>query len=344
MTIKEIAKKLGISTTTVSNVIHGKNSEVSEDMIRKVQKALVEYRYVPNITARNLAQNQSKIIGVVMRANENKYDNALKDPFVGEFIGGIEKNIRNSGYFMMLYISEDINEIIQRISLWNVDGLILLGILGEEWKEIKKTYHKSTIFIDSYFDKEMKSLVNIGLDDHRGAYEMGKYLISNGHKKIAFFTDNMFGVDRERFKGLKKAMEEEKLSLEIDRDVIFHQLDAPKTERYYDTLCMRCKEYTAIFCASDYYAVNLSNELAKRDIHVPEDISITGFDDNFLARMYRPAITTVRQEPERKAELAVKNLLYMMREEVMEKDYVQFSQLLPTELVIRNSVRNILET
>lgn len=92
ITIKEIAQMLGMSTTTVSNVIHGKTKEVSQATIEKVEAALEEYNYIPNISARNLAQNESKIIGVAMRSRKDKYDdNALKDPFTGELIGGIEK-------------------------------------------------------------------------------------------------------------------------------------------------------------------------------------------------------------------------------------------------------------
>ena len=94
ITIKEIASRLGLSTTTVSNVIHGKTREVSAETIERVQKFLEEVEYVPNINARNLAQGQSKIIGVVLKslAFRRWYnDSILSDPFVSEMIGGIEK-------------------------------------------------------------------------------------------------------------------------------------------------------------------------------------------------------------------------------------------------------------
>ena len=128
ITIKEIASRLGLSTTTVSNVIHGKTKEVSAETIARVQKFLEEVEYVPNINARNLAQGQSKIIGVVLKTLDFRLwysDNILSDPFVAEMIGGIERAVREAGYYMMLYISDDIAEIIQHISIWNVDGLIL---------------------------------------------------------------------------------------------------------------------------------------------------------------------------------------------------------------------------
>ena len=98
VTIKELAKRLNLSTTTVSNVIHGKTKEVSPSTIERVQKALIEYDYIPNINARNLAQNKSKIIGVAMKARADKSTNLFSDPFIAEMVGGIEKIIRTSGF------------------------------------------------------------------------------------------------------------------------------------------------------------------------------------------------------------------------------------------------------
>lgn len=342
MNIKEIAKLLGISTTTVSNVIHGKTREVSATTILKVEEALEKYNYIPNITARNLAQNESKIIGVAMRSNKNKYSNALKDPFVGEFIGGVEKYIRQSGYFMMLYISEDIEEIIRHISLWNVDGLILLGIIGEEWKKLEQRHKKPTVFIDSYFDKEIKTLVNIGLNDFEGTYRIGKYLISMGHRKIAFFSDNMFGVDLERVMGLKKALDEEGVDFDLCRDVIIHRLDEDKEKESYESCCERAKSYTAICCASDFYAVRMIKELQSRGMHVPNDISVTGFDDNLLARIVSPALTTVHQDLDLKSKYAVEALLQLIASKD-ERDLGKYSKMLDATPVIRESVRNLSE-
>ena len=104
ITIKEIAQNLNMSTTTVSNVIHGKTKEVSKETIEKVQQYLEEVHYVPNMTARNLAQNQSKIIGIVLKTSQDRYAHILCDPFVAEMMGGIEKAVREAGYYMMLYI------------------------------------------------------------------------------------------------------------------------------------------------------------------------------------------------------------------------------------------------
>ena len=167
ITIKEIASRLGLSTTTVSNVIHGKTKEVSAETIARVQKFLEEVEYVPNINARNLAQGQSKImiIGVVLKTLDFRLwysDNILSDPFVAEMIGGIERAVREAGYYMMLYISDDIAEIIQHISIWNVDGLILFSMMDDDGNRVAAKYHKPIVCIDTYSSEKSDDFIKSG--------------------------------------------------------------------------------------------------------------------------------------------------------------------------------------
>ena len=87
VTIKEMAQELGVSTTTVSNVIHGKTKEVSPANIERIQKILKKYDYTPNINARNLASKRSKIIGFLIKSKQNKVANRFEDPFIGGILG-----------------------------------------------------------------------------------------------------------------------------------------------------------------------------------------------------------------------------------------------------------------
>ena len=203
ITIKEIAQELKLSTTTVSNVIHGKEGEVSEEKRRLVKEYLEKVDYVPNINARNLAQNESKIIGLALKARADKYENLIMDPFVSELIGGIEETIRNAGYFMMLYISRDTDKIMRYVSTWNVDGLILFGMLDDDGIRVSTRYKKPIVCIDTYSIEGLKHFTNVGLDDENGTYEMVKYIISQGHERIAFLSDNTKGVDLARLTGYK---------------------------------------------------------------------------------------------------------------------------------------------
>ncbi|MCR5419468.1 MAG: LacI family transcriptional regulator [Lachnospiraceae bacterium] len=332
ITIKEIAARLNMSTTTVSNVIHGKDGEVSPETRQKVKEFLDEVDYIPNINARNLAQNESKIIGVALKARADKYENLIMDPFVSELIGGIEETIRKAGYFMMLYISRDTEKIMRHVSTWNVDGLILFGMLDDDGVRVSTKYKKPIVCIDTYSIEGLKHFTNVGLTDEQGTYDMVKYIISNGHKRIAFLSDNTNGVDYARFTGYKRALMEAGLEFK-EEDFLKIRPKSDEIEESLEEICRRAMDYTAIMCVSDLYAVTLMSALTDRGIRVPEGISIAGFDDNYMGSMYRPALTTVHQDIKEKGVVSAQTLLKRIKGEKTEPRII-----LPTRLVIRDTV------
>ena len=344
ITIKEIAARLGLSTTTVSNVIHGKTREVSAETIERVQKFLEEVEYVPNINARNLAQGQSKIIGVVLKSLEFRLwhsSNILSDPFVADMIGGIEKAVREAGYYMMLYymmlyISDDIAEIIQHISIWNVDGLILFCMMDDDGNRVAAKYHKPFVCIDTYSSINSDDFVNVGLDDEKDAYEAVKYLINNGHRKIGFVTDNRVGVDAQRFWGYRRALAESGIEYS-DKNLFFLKPSGEFANRNIEKLCGKAKDYTALFCCSDIFAAVMMAALKERGFRIPEDISIMGFDDNLYSRICTPRLTTVHQDADEKGRVAAQTLVGM----ITGKGPASKKIRLETRLVIRDSVRKI---
>lgn len=331
-----MADMLGISTTTVSNVIHGKTSEVSQKTVERVEKLLEEYDYVPNISARSLTQKRSGIIGVALKSRKDKYENIIADPFFGELIGAIEAQIRQKGYFMMIYASDDIGEIIRNVLTWNVDGLILIGMLHDDFVRIKSRYENPTVLIDSYAPRDIMNYVNIGLEDERGSYEMTRYLLEQGHRRIAFLADNMEGVDYIRYIGHQKAMTDYGLKAR-EKDLLIIRPGMLERESSMSELYHLSKDYTVFMCCSDYYAVMLMTYFSDRGVRIPEDISFTGFDDILLSRVVSPALTTVRQDITEKGRHAVEYLLKMIQGiEIFEWDVK-----LPVEMVIRDSVMAI---
>lgn len=333
VTIKEIAERLGLSATTVSNVIHGKTKEVSKPTIEKVTRMLRDCQYVPNRNARTLAQHSSQIIGVVMRYHMSDERNAIQDPFNGELLGSLEATIRKAGYYMMLYATSDPKEILVLTSEWNVDGLILLGLCAEDCQQIKRQTDKPVVFIDCYFFNDGIRYANVGLEDRHAAYLMTQYLLRQGHRNIAFAADNHVGVDGKRFQGYCDALRETGLPEATPQ---FVMLEAQE-----ERLCICLEEilakkslFTALFFASDYYAMRCIHFLQDHRVQVPEDISVVGFDDNLLGRNMRPKLTTMRQDPTLKGKLAVEMLL----EFIAGKSPKVFNIRLPAELVIRDTV------
>ena len=336
ITIKELAEILDLSTTTVSNVIHGKTKEVSRATIERVQEALVTYEYVPNISASNLARNKSKIIGVSLLARPDKYPNLLTDPFISELVSALERTIRENGYFMMIYIADEIGGIIQQLSSWNADGVILFGLMGDTWKKVGERYKKPIVSIDCFDVTERENVVNIGLQDEEGAYIAVRHLIQKGHSRIAFLSDNRHGVDRERFRGYRRALEEAGIPFH-EKDFLKLMLSEKSGEDCFRELAVRCEEYTAVFCVSDLYAVQLANAVFDCGKKIPDDLSIIGFDDNVLSRFCRPAITTVHQDTEMKGILAGRILVEMIENRYHGEKEV----MLPVSLVERDTVKAI---
>lgn len=337
ITIKEIADMLDISTTTVSNVIHGKTGEASGKTVERVQRLLEQYEYVPNINARNLAQNQSKIIGLAIKGRRDKYMNVLADPFFGPLLGAIELEVHQKGYFMMIYISNDMGELMGYVSTWNVDGLILSGMTPDDYIKVRSRYKKPMVLIDSYLPKELTKYVNIGLEDKKGAYEMARYLISQGHKRIGVVTDNLEGVDYYRYQGFEQAMKEAGLPVAED-NLILMRPGKKERESSLEEIYNERKRFTVFMCMSDFYAALIIGYLYDRGICVPEDISVTGYDDNIVGRMIRPGLTTVHQNVEKKGTIAVETLIRMIDGEELYQD-----RKLPVNLVLRNSVKNLNE-
>lgn len=335
VTIKDIAEELGVSTATVSNVINGKTKKISEKTIERVQKKLEEKHYIPNMAGILLAQNSSKIICVVI-SNHKKYEGRiLQDPFISALMDSMSLQADKNDYFMMIKISSDINDIIRYASMWNMAGLILIGFCAQDYNSLRKRIHIPFVVMDGFFEPEEKC-ANVSIDDFHGGFLMGEYLIRQGHRKIMYISDNDMCMDHNRYMGLKQAFRESCLNENyLHLEIIPMEVD--KRRIYYETLERKIKNYTAIFCASDAYAIEVMNYLIDKGYSIPKDISIAGFDDIPSAEIVRPALTTIRQDISLRAEKAMRMLNEQICGEIKENCAV-----LPIELVERGSVACIL--
>ena len=149
--VKDIANMVGVSPTTVSNVIHGNTKRVSQETAQKISSILDEVGYIPNMGARLLSQNTSHIIGLVIGFDYLHGENAMQDPFVSTFVGQISSEIENAGYYMMIIRGDDCRKVAEVTSRWNVDGLIVLGWTEKSHKTLKKLLKKQKETNDSLY-------------------------------------------------------------------------------------------------------------------------------------------------------------------------------------------------
>lgn len=325
--IADIAESLGLSTATVSKVIHGKTEKISDETVKRVQQKLEEMNYIPNMAGILLAQNNSRIIGVVINDNPKYEGRVLEDGFVMASLNALSKEINKSGYFMMVKTTSDIQEIPTFGSMWNMDGMILMGFCENEYELMRAKMRISFVVYDGYF-KETAKIVNLVIDHYDGGFQAGSCLKELGHKKALCISDNYICMDEERIEGFKKAF--------APGEVQVMQIPMIKEERhiFYKEHLEEIMLYSAVFAVSDYYALDFMHFVQREGLRVPEDISVIGFDDSAASRQNIPELTTIHQDADMRARTAISSL-----EALRDGKDVPYKITLPVELILRDSTR-----
>ena len=338
VTIKQIAAKAGVSPTTVSNVLNGNLKFVSKDVASRVQSVIDETGYVSNRGAIMLAHGVSHTIGVILNCVPRDTESVFEDPFEGTILGALNDGICRRGYYMMLQTTETPLEVIRLAETWKLDGLIILGIQGDHCSLIRKQSKEPIVFIDCYFNDDGQVYNNVGIQDEEGSYRLTNYLIENGHRDIAFLADSeiLEGVDKMRFKGFCKALREAGIPETKKRFLPFSR-EKDVRIRLLEKIYATMGTYTALCYASDYYAVEAMTYLKSRGVSIPDDISVTGFDDNLYSRVVTPSLTTVRQDVIKKGSEAVGLLFKLLGGETVSEPSI----CLPAVPVIRESVKKL---
>lgn len=325
--IVDIAEELGLSTATVSNVIHGKTKKISAETVKRVQELLERKQYIPSMAGILLAQNNSRIIGVVVNNHEKYGGRVLEDGFIASCLNSLSEEIDKSGYFMMVKVTKEWNEISRFASMWNMEGLVLIGFCDQDYKKLRENMHIPFVVYDGFFDKAEK-MANIEVDSFSGGILAGEYLRKKGHRRVLCISDNDVCTDLERYQGLKKILSQAELMVV--------PMEKEERYRYYSRNLKRIREYTAVFAVSDYYAVDLIHFLREHKITVPDDMSVMGFDDTEVGRVVWPSLTTIRQDRKERAREALR-LLGMLRNNPNCADTVRIKVC----LVERESVKEV---
>ena len=327
--IVDIADSLGLSTATVSNVIHGKTDKISEKTVKRVQQELEKSGYIPNMAGILLARNNSRIIGVVVNDDDKYEGRVLEDGFVMSSLNALSHEVNEKGYFLMIKTTADISEIPVFASMWNMDGMILMGFCEADYEKLRNQMRISFVVYDGYFEKCFK-VVNLVINHYDGGYQAGKYFREIGHKKALCIADNFICMDKERIEGFCEAFK--------PGETLVWQI--PNTEK--ERICYYRKKFkelsekniTAAFAVSDFYALEFMRFLQEKGMQIPDDIQIIGFDDNMASRESNPTLTTIHQDASLRAKTAIK-CLEAMRDGLDCESEI----LLPVKLIKRKSTR-----
>lgn len=327
--IRDIADELGLSTATVSNVIHGKTARISDETVRRVQALLEQRQYIPSMAGILLAQNASKIIGVFLNDHEKYEGHTLDDAFIASSLNALSSEIESCERFMMVKKARQAEEVLKFASMWNMDGLVMIGFCHQDYRYLREHMRIPFVVYDG-FGEAPERIVNITIDDFDGGRQLGALLRENGHLRALCLSDNLTGVDLARIQGFCEGFGEG--GTEILR------IPMRRAERvaFYRQNLARLRGVTAVFAVSDCYAIELLRFLAENGLRVPEDISLVGFDDIPHCQLISPSLTTVRQDSALRARIALEKLRALREGEAVENTIT-----LPVTLVERESVRRI---
>ncbi len=336
VTIKQIAELAGVSTATVSNVLHGKTKRVSPANVEKIQRLIDEMGYVQPSNRRVLRGAGARLIAVVINYHQQYVDAILCDPFYGKATGFIEQRLGASGCYIMFYSAMDVDDIFRMVMTWDVDGVIALSFSSTDCEKLHNMIHKPVVAIDAYGAlPERPQITNVGLDDRMGGQLMVKHLLQKGYQDIYVCAARDIGIDHIRWLGAKQAWDTSPLHSSRSRiQLIVVGITQEEREKFYETLAVRLRRKTAVFFLSDYMAIEAIGYLAAQGIRIPEQIGIAGYDDILYARKFIiPRLTTIHQDIRAKAERAADEIISMLD----DPDYTAKNVVLPVALIERQS-------
>ncbi len=301
--LKDVAALAGVSTATVSRVIHS-NGYVSARARESVEAALRDSGYRMNIVAQELRRRKTTTLGLILHG-------ALSHPFVAEVVIGAEQAAAEQGFNVLLFNARgDANrerEGVETLLKRRVDGIVFTTAVHGKNVQLALDAGIPAVEIERRLCDAAPAVV---VDNYAGATEAMRHLLSLGHRKIGFVGEPFLsdasrasaaGIPKERFDAYRDALHGAGVAFDESRIVLGHYpreqggwggLQAGAT--YMRRLLTQAPDVTAVFAVSDLVAAGAMQTLYSRGILVPRQISIVGFDDTF-AEYLAPPLTTVRQ-------------------------------------------------
>ncbi len=332
ITIKEIAAMLEVSPTTVSNVVNGHTEKMSEKTRQRIEEALVKYDFKKGMSQGNPG-NGLKLVSVDFSIRFR--EKIFMDPFCAELLDSICVNLQKYGRYPVCGSPQSQEEAFKKLQASNIEGGIIVGFEPWDCQGFAQRVGKPVVFIDC----GEGSYDNIGIADYEGGKLITEFMLKLGHRRIAFFCDrkNPVSSTLDRFQGYCEALAG--YGIEYSNTDYYYLPDEKNLRR--ETLrdfAVNAKKagYTAVFVVSDFLANEAIDVFLAEGLKIPEDISVSGFDDNMYARLSRPKLTTIRQPVYEKGEQAVRLLM----KRILGEEVIASSFKLPVELIVRDSIKN----
>ncbi|MFD2044215.1 LacI family DNA-binding transcriptional regulator [Ornithinibacillus salinisoli] len=333
-TIKDVAKKAGVSNSVVSRAFNN-YPDINEKTRQRIFEIAKELNYTPNIVAKNLSSKRQKTIGLIA---SGIFTENTKDTISFEILKGVYTGVQENEYELSIFLIDSLKQEQKSYAQFcrdrKIGGIILQGIRTDDryFNELMDS-NIPCVMVDVVSEMNNRLIGSVTSDNFGASKKIATHLLKQNHRDIAIVagTKETY-VNTERLKGAISALQEFGLKV-ADKDILY--ADFSEDEAYHLT-----KEYlensqpSAFLCNSDLMAYGVMRAIKEKGLRIPEDISITGFDDLLISDFTQPRLTTIRQdffEMGKQSALLLQRLMENQDEtklvcvdyEFMERDSVQ---------------------
>ncbi len=335
--IKQIAKEVGASVSTVSRALNGYH-DVNPKTREKVIEAARNLNYFPSTAARSLVTKRSHMIGLFFGDNVNS---GFEDPFFQKVLSAIRELVGDAGYDLLVFTNKN-KERATYTTLCRergVDGTILILTGREKQVNIQLTDLQNSeipcVAID--VPLEGKRCTYVESDNFLGIKKAVSYLAGLGHRQIAFIGgDEVSKISLDRLNGYRAGLNDEEIDYVPDLiEMGYYSKESAGVA--VKNVLKKNKKVTAFLCASDLMAFSAVETLQEEGFSVPRDVSVVGFDDVDEAASYHPSLTTVKQNKEEIGSSATEQLLKIIEDPALSPPPIK----IPCELVLRQSTAEV---
>lgn len=286
-TLKDIAKKMNVSVTTISKAINN-HPDISRERREQILAMADEMNYIPNAMASNLRMRSTRFIGLIVSNNAN--------PYFAEVVSGIEKVLSQEGYFTLMFNNGEDAErelkFVNELRSINVAGVIITPASGNaESAEVLRASKIPFVLINRYISKERDNYVVA--NDYMSGYQGAKRLIERGRRPIYYLNLNRnISAARERLAGYGDALCE--AGIEMEPDWIIDNIGSPDAAYNVTTdLYKKQGREFSVLCYSDYMALGVLKALEDLGLSVPKEVAVLGIDGISVSKYLTNPLTSM---------------------------------------------------
>ncbi|MCL3779878.1 LacI family transcriptional regulator [Prolixibacteraceae bacterium JC049] len=333
VTIKDIAKHLGISASTVSRALKD-HPDISEETKRMVKDLAAKLKYQPNALALSLKNSKSNTIGVIIPE--------VVHYFFSQVISGIEDVAYNAGYTVVICQSNEryVREVANTKALLaqRVDGVLVS--ISKETQDLEHLHNVEDHNIPMvFFDRRCSDIEadSVLIDDFNAAYQATKHLLKLGRKRIAHLGGPMhMDIGRLRKEGYMQALKD--FDVEVDEALIFEANTFEDAPGCVQKMMQYKNPPDSLFAVNDLTAIGAIQAIQNMGLKIPEDISVVGFSDGRFSNIINPKLTSVDQHGYEMGRKATEILIKRIKED--QREYDPVTEIIPGTLIVRDSSVN----